>query len=446
MSNVPMTLPELAISIQGRPFSHTSTFLELDDGRIFHVCNRVCQYSEDRGLSWSEVKLMQDIDGNPVGSGGCSLVRLSGKNEIGLAAVLKEQTADWPYAAPRRCDYFLFWRSTDNGQTWQKPVRMTAPGFSVTGNQDLFVRTSSGRLLLPVFSCMGQSSGPGDREKPMNGRLVDNQYLGTAGHFYDPIFTAPFVVYSDDDGRTWSMNKDGYLMNLRDWNAIFSYGNESSVAEVSSGRLLMFIRNVLGRIFQAWSNDNGETWTRPQPTSLASSTCPAQLRTLPNGHLLCIWNQETEEEIKRGYNRSRLSSAISRNGGSVWEFFQNIESLHETTRVEPGPIRPTRPEEIYFSPGHAAPQRDPQFIEHNGPYGRWSYPSVLVMEDRVLVAYSYTRFEPHPTEARMVPIMLKGSCKNAQQKLKILPLKWFYGGKEPADNPFLKTAYEPAKP
>ena len=32
------------------------------------------------------------------------------------------------------------------------------------------------------------------------------------------------------------------------------------------------------------------------------------------------------------------------------------------------------------------------------------------------------------------------------QKFMILPYKWFYGGKEPADNPFLREAYEPAKP
>jgi len=32
------------------------------------------------------------------------------------------------------------------------------------------------------------------------------------------------------------------------------------------------------------------------------------------------------------------------------------------------------------------------------------------------------------------------------QKLKVLPLTWFYGGKEPADNPFLPRAHEPASP
>ena len=446
MSNVPMTLPELAISIQTRPYGHTSTFLELDDGRIMHVSNRVCEYSEDLGLTWSEQTWLEDVKGNPVGGAETSLVKLSGKNEIGLSARFREDTADWPYAAPARCLGFRFWRSTDNGLTWQEPVRMTAPGLNTAGLQDTFLRTSSGRIVLPVFMTVGPKSRPSDRETPMSGRLVDNQWISSAGHFFDGRFTAPYVVYSDDDGRTWNMNKDDAIVNLMDWNAIFSYGNESSVTEVAPGRLLLFMRNGLGRIFQAWSNDNGETWTRPQPTSLAACTTPAQLRTLPNGHLLCVWNQQSEEEIKSGLNRSRISSAISRNGGSVWEFFQNIESIFETTRVEPGPIRPVRPEEISFSPGQPAPERPPEHIRGDAIGGKWSYPSVFVMKDRVLITHTYHLFEGHPTKGTLVDRRLDESLEGSQHRVKILPLKWFYGGKEPADNPFLKTAYEPAKP
>lgn len=63
-------------------------------------------------------------------------------------------------------------------------------------------------------------------------------------------------------------------------------------------------------------------------------TAPASISTLPNGHLLCVWNQENEEEVNLG---------------------------------------------------------------------------------------SY-------------------------QKLKVLPIARFHGGKEPADNPFLPRAYEPAQP
>ena len=74
-----------------------------------------------------------------------------------------------------------------------------------------------------------------------------------------------------------------------------------------------------------------------QPTVLAASTAPPQLKMLPNGHLRCVWNQEYEQKIRHGYARTRLSSAVSRDGGRVWEFFQNIESIHETTPVKQPP-------------------------------------------------------------------------------------------------------------
>ena len=61
MSNVPMTLPELAISIQYRPYGHTSTYAQLDDGRLLHVSHHVYEHSEDGGLTWSENQLMKDI-------------------------------------------------------------------------------------------------------------------------------------------------------------------------------------------------------------------------------------------------------------------------------------------------------------------------------------------------------------------------------------------------
>jgi hypothetical protein len=233
-------------------------------------------------------------------------------------------------------------------------------------------------------------------------------------------------------------------MILLDWSATFSYTCEPSVTEVGPGVLLMFMRTAVGRLFCSWSYDDGETWTRPQPTSLASSTAPCQIRTLPNGHLLCVWNQESEDDVKRGFNRTRLSSAISRNGGSVWEFFQNVESLHEETRVEPGPIRPLRPAEIHFEPGVAAPEREVEHILPVENHGRWSYPSVFVMKDRVLIAHTYSVYEEHPTQAQLV---LSNQVEGAfNQKLKVLPLKWFYGGKEPADNPFLRRTHEPARP
>ena len=58
-----MTLPDLALSIQILPFAHTSSYVELDDGRIFHSSHGVYTTSDDRGMSWSAVKELRDVKG-----------------------------------------------------------------------------------------------------------------------------------------------------------------------------------------------------------------------------------------------------------------------------------------------------------------------------------------------------------------------------------------------
>lgn len=58
------------------------------------------------------------------------------------------------------------------------------------------------------------------------------------------------------------------------------------------------------------------------------------------------------------------------------------------------------------------------------------------MRDRVLIAHTYGVFEEDPHNAQLVVSSQKPG-KKVNQKLKVLPLKWFYGGKEPAPNPQL---------
>ena len=452
MSNVPMTLPELVIAEQAYPHSHTSSFVALEDGRLFHASHKASNYSQDGGLTWSKLVHMRDTNGDDVSSGETSLVKLSGPHSIGLAARVDDVgEREGPWAPRAKCRRYLFWRSDDGGQTWRPPVPMSPPGVSTAGLQNSFLRTSRGRIIVPVFAEHGQRNALNDGFRPLAGKLVNNQWHAAGAHDFDPRTSGVYFLYSDDDGDTWNSNQDGELLIMLDWNAMFSGVNESCLTEAAPGRLLVFMRNQLGRLFQAWSNDDGETWTRPQPTALASSTAPPQLKTLPGGHLLCVWNQENEQEIRHGYARTRLSSAISRDGGRVWEFFQNVESIHETTRVEPGPIRPTRPEEVYTPSGRPAFERDPTYVNDRPDLIRVYYPSVFVAREHVIVAYSYAgRITEHKTRAELyragTGVKNPETGHNMNQRRRILPLKWFYGGKEPADNPFLETAYEPAKP
>lgn len=442
MSNVPMTRPDLLISTQQHPYGHTSSYLELEDGCVYHSAWCISTISQDGGETWSDEYRLNDAGGEQINS--TANVSLNCSNGIGLIGEKRMDRSQGNFRPGKRTPrYPVFYRSEDGGKTWSEPIPMVAPhslfGFNML--MDVAIRTSSGRIVVPFYVSMGKGgTGPDDNPLPIAGKLVHNQFVHTTGHFFDPSFAGAIVCYSDDDGRTWQTNSDGMLFILNDWNANFASVNEPTVTEVTPGRLLMFYRTGMGRLFQSWSTDDGESWTRPRPTCLAACTTPAQLRTLPNGHLLCVWNQTSEQEVQLGLNRTRLSSAISRDGGRVWEFYQNIESLHESTRVPPGPIQPVRPQQTYFLDAQPRDAWPAEHIQDFDQWGRWSYPMVGVVKDRVLVSYKYLApLRPHETEASLI--------QEGGQRLKVLPINWFYGGKQPVDNPSLKAAYEPvAKP
>ena len=195
MSNVPMTRPEEALAIHETKYFHSSTFTELDDGRVLHAANTTFTTSDDGGITWSDEFKRTDVNGDPVGGGGTSLVRLSGKG-IGLAAMSK--TGDG-----RTGTGVVFWRSEDGGETWEAPVQVSTRSVATHLYQDAITRTSSGRIVIPVYISMGQGTGPNDQKPPASGKLANGQWVSTAGHFFDPHFSSVYVAYSDDDGRTW---------------------------------------------------------------------------------------------------------------------------------------------------------------------------------------------------------------------------------------------------
>tara|TARA_B100000949_G_scaffold230661_1_gene241501 strand:- start:813 stop:2150 length:1338 start_codon:yes stop_codon:yes gene_type:complete len=445
MGNVPMTNREGVLAVLEEQFGHSSTYVELENGDILHAAGMGFRTSRDGGLNWSKPFRSWDTNDVPVTVEG--LVKLSGSG-IGCAS---NGYCDKKGQRQGQGQLF-FWRSEDNGKTWQPPEAVTVAGGAEHGGfghyilQDVLLRTSSGRIILPCYISYGQKVVAGVQEGtwmgwpkgmgiPFPGSLLNNQFVSTSAHFHDTSFSAPTVFYSDDDGKTWQQTRSNYLVLNMEFGGPCASSNEPTVTEISPGYLLMFIRNGLGRLYQAWSHDDGETWTRPQPSSLAADRSPAQLRTMPGtNHLLCVWSQHNEDEIRRGLVRVRISSAISRTGGAVWEFFQNVESILEETWVPPGPIRFVRPENTYNVDGISAPVLDPKYVKSLPEgYGRWSYPSVLVHHDRVLIAHTYSTYD-------------KRTRYTGGSRLKVLPIKWFYGDAEPTDEPNIKTVFGPAKP
>ena len=433
MSNVPMTRPEEALAIHDMQCGHGSTFVGLEGGRIL-LSAGAFWVSDDGGITWSDPFFYgKDENGDRV-SGLC-LVNLAG-GAIGLTGRRRR-------SSNVHDTELTFRRSEDEGKTWSSPVVMN-PGLRgllrANAYQDTMIRTESGRLVQPVAFEIGQGTFHHEGA-PFVGGYLNGNFVSTDAHFYDPHFGACYVLYSDDEGETWQPNENGELFINCKPGGPFESVFEPSIVEVTPGNLMMIVRTCLGRLFQAFSEDNGTTWSRPVPTQLAGTHAPGQIRRLPKtGHLMVVWTQHSQRESRQGFMRTRLSTAISRNGGGIWEHFQNVESLHEETHVEPGPIENVRPVGRYHIDGSAAIECDPEYVVPLPEgYGRWSYPSAYVAEDRVLIAYPYTVHDSRTTENVTPP---------GSSKLKVLPISWLYGGDDPQRESMVlkKIATLPPKP
>ncbi len=418
MNNIPMTRAEQMLAFHDGQFGGNA-FLGLEGGGILFSNGTHFSISADGGITWGEPYPGMDEKGEPLTAGNASLVNLSG-GAIGMATWRIRPGSSRIYESQ-----MVFRRSEDGGKSWSPLTLMNHWMLGAHALSDTMIRTESGRLILPVYFGIGQG-GFHQEGAPFPGAYLNGNFVSTSAHFFDPHFTASYVMYSDDEGRSWQKNRDGELFIIMEYGGRWELTNEPTIVEVTPGKLLMLLRTRLGRLYQSRSEDNGETWTRPEPTQLAGTQAPAQIRKLPQtGDLLTVWTQQSEREIKRGFIRTRLSSAISRNQGAIWEHFQNVESLHEETHVEPGPLYPVRPEGAYGAPGGGVVCDQEYVMPLPEGYGMWSYPSVFVAEDRALISYNYFLCDSAGQRSR-------------GHRMKVLPLSWFYGGRDPAsENPTL---------
>ncbi len=276
--------------------------IELKDGRLCLVYTRftggsgdharadlVMRLSSDDGAHWSDPQaIVRQTGGLNVMS--VSLLRLA-NGEISLFYLRKTSRED---CRP------VVRISTDEARTWSTPTVCITDelGYYVLNN-DRAVQLHNGRLILPV----AWHQGPG-------------QPRDTAGVI--------MCYLSDDNAKTWRRSRDAFKGYAPDGQRITV--QEPGVVELQDGRLMMFIRTNAGSQYFCHSQDGGETWSKAQPSALASPLSPASIERVPwTGDLLCVWNDHSGEHPFPTGRRTPLCVALSQDEGQTWSRSRIIE-------------------------------------------------------------------------------------------------------------------------
>ena len=284
----------------GNPRNSEGDFVELSDGRICFIYSRftsgrggdhdpaflAARFSSDGGISWSEKDAT--ILPNEAGMNFMSVsLRRLPDGRIAMFHLVKNSLAD--------CRPVVRF-SDDEANSWSDAVQI------ITEEVDYYVLNNDRPVILP------------------EGRIV----VPAARHTYQGEQIAPGVAtsfLSDDAGASWRrarsvIHLEGDPPHLQ----------EPGIVELSDGRLMMFCRTRRGVQYLSFSADRGETWSKPEASTITSPCSPAGIKRIPStGDLLLVWNDNFESDHPGAGKRTPLCSAISRDDGKSWECRKIVE-------------------------------------------------------------------------------------------------------------------------
>lgn len=243
----------------------------------------VARRSTDGGRTWSDVIEVAVHDEG----GGYGDPALGTDRHGNLVAVFTHGNGLWQSVKGNHATIHTC-RSADGGLTWSAPVDITPSLFSQTPGEApataISAFASSGHILTT-------------RDGTMWFVLVARPDEEPGG----PLHAV--VCRSDDDGLTWKA-----LPTVAD-----TYADESKLAELPDGSLLMSIRNRLqGYRKFTLSTDRGQTWSTPVvSTTLPDPACNGDLLALPDGTLIQSINDSHT-------SREKITLFASDDCGATW--------------------------------------------------------------------------------------------------------------------------------
>ncbi|MCX7705198.1 MAG: glycoside hydrolase [bacterium] len=299
------------------PRHSEASFITLKSGRIVFAWSKfsgstsdfaeaviATKYSDDDGKTWSrEDKVLIQKEGT-TNVMSPSLLRLQ-DGKIAVVYLRKDgRKICMPYIRT----------SEDELETLSEPISIAwEPGYYVVNN-DRMIQMKCGRIIVPA--ALHRYRGPSV--------LIPGEEVRS-------FFSSPALILfflSDDGGKNW-------LESLTNYYRCFPSGHglqEPGVIELKNGRLWSWTRpGEEGRQWQSFSDDQGQTWTEPEPSQFVSPSSPMHVKRIPKtGDLLVVWNDhsrifETEkpEPISRG--RTPLVCAISDDEGKSWKHHKLLE-------------------------------------------------------------------------------------------------------------------------
>ncbi|MCS6933635.1 MAG: glycoside hydrolase [Chitinophagales bacterium] len=262
-------IPAVIVTASGKVLAFCEGRKSLHDyGNI----DLVMKTSADNGKTWSGLKVIWDNGNNTCGN---------------PAPVFDKVTGDVIVLATLNNDKVFVLRSPDEGISWATPVDITSAvklpdwGWYATGPVhaiQLEQSTYKRRLVVPC-----------------------NHTVAANGDNFS------HVIYSDDNGKTWQLG--GSVSN--------GNTNESTVAELTNGNLLLNMRNTDKRAPSrkiSISSDGGDTWTAPvYDSTLIEPVCQgALLRYSFSPDVLLFTNP------RHSSKRKNLTLSVSNDGGKTW--------------------------------------------------------------------------------------------------------------------------------
>jgi predicted neuraminidase len=258
-------------TLAGVPTCHASTVVELANGDLLaawyggvkegtpdssHYCARL----RSGAAAWNAPQLLWDVPGHAAGN-----PRLFTTPDGILWALLPINDGKWCNGGTK------FYRrlSHDQGQTWSEPVH--TPELDTLLGKNKPVVYPDGRFVVPVTMELTKASAS--------------------------------IVYHPDT-EAWTVSEPIFLPGQR--RCI-----QPTFEVLADGRLLAMFRTNVGRIWQSYSSDRGDTWTEPVETELRNNESGIDLARLPNGHLVLAFNDTTK-------GRTPLNLAVSTDDGKTW--------------------------------------------------------------------------------------------------------------------------------